>query len=301
MEVSFFMFNIDMLFLEWMTSFEGSVLTTFFKLVSILANETLYLVIISFLYWCVSKRKAFHMIVMLCFSGYIGIVIKEFMKIPRPYTYDGIQSLYEKSAAGYSFPSMHVHLATTFWDSFMILCKKRIIWIIGIVFIILVATSRLYLRVHWLSDIIGAVLISVIVVYLYTKVTVELSDKKFILLQRIVLAVSLILYFMTYQIDNFKLLGVLTGSTIGIMLENHFIKMNETNNLKIQVSKTVLGLSILLVVQLLLKKVIPDMYYLRYVLTGITITFLCPFMFHMLRLKNMSANKYKNSSNKNEV
>ena len=104
------------------------------------------------------------------------------------------------------------------------------------------------------------------------------------MLQRIVLVVSLILYFMTDQIDNFKLLGVLTGSTIGIMLENHFIKMNETDNLKIQVSKTVLGLSILLVVHPI-KKVIPDMYYLRYVLTGFTITFLCPFMFHMLRIK----------------
>ncbi|HFJ9468030.1 phosphatase PAP2 family protein [Bacillus paranthracis] len=283
------MFNIDMLFLEWMISLEGSVLTAFFKLVSIIANETLYLIVISISYWCVSKRKAFHMIVMLCFSGYIGIVIKEFMKIPRPYTYDGIQSLYEKSAASYSFPSTHVQLATTFWGSFMILCKKRIVWIIGIVFIILVAISRLYLRVHWLSDIIGAVLFSVIVVYLYTKVTMELSDRKFILLQRIILAVSLIMYVMTSQVDNLKLLGVLTGSTIGIMLENHFINMNESNDFKMQVVKTVLGLSILLVVQLLLKKVIPDMYYLRYVLTGFTITFLCPFMFHMLRIKNVSS------------
>ena len=283
------MFNIDMLFLEWMISLEGSVLTAFFKLVSIIANETLYLIVISISYWCVSKRKAFHMIVMLCFSGYIGIVIKEFMKIPRPYTYDGIQSLYEKSAASYSFPSTHVQLATTFWGSFMILCKKRIVWIIGIVFIILVAISRLYLRVHWLSDIIGAVLFSVIVVYLYTKVTMGLSDRKFILLQRIILAVSLIMYVMTSQVDNLKLLGVLTGSTIGIMLENHFINMNESNDFKMQVVKTVLGLSILLVVQLLLKKVIPDMYYLRYVLTGFTITFLCPFMFHMLRIKNVSS------------
>ncbi|PGS12186.1 phosphatidic acid phosphatase [Bacillus cereus] len=279
------MFNIDMLFLEWMTSLEGSVLTTFFKLVSSIANETLYLIIISILYWCVSKRKAFHMIVILCFSGYMGLVVKEFMKIPRPYTYDGIQALYEKSAAGYSFPSTHVQLATTFWGSFMILCKKRIIWIIGIIFIILVTTSRLYLRVHWLSDIIGAVLISVIVVYLYTKVTVKLSDRKFILLQRIVLVFSLIMYFMTDQIDNFKLLGVLTGSTIGIMLENHFIKMNENNNLKMQVIKTVLGLSVMLIMQFILKKVIPDMHYLRYVLTGITITFLCPFIFRILRLE----------------
>ncbi len=285
MEVSFFMVNIDMLLLEWMTSFEGSVLTTFFKLVSSLANETLYLVIISFLYWCVSKRKAFHMIVMLCFSGYIGIMVKEFMKIPRPYTYDGIEALYEKSAAGYSFPSTHVQLSTTFWGSFMILCKKRIVWIIGIIFIILVAISRLYLRVHWLSDIIGAVLFSVIVVYLYTKVTMGLSDRKFILLQRIILAVSLIMYVMTSQVDNLKLLGVLTGSTIGIMLENHFINMNESNDFKMQVVKTVLGLSIMLIMQFILKKVIPDMYYLRYAVTGITITFLCPFMFHMLRLK----------------
>ncbi|HDR4898964.1 TPA: phosphatase PAP2 family protein [Bacillus cereus] len=279
------MVNIDMLLLEWMTSFEGSVLTTFFKLVSSLANETLYLVIISFLYWCVSKRKAFHMIVMLCFSGYIGIMVKEFMKIPRPYTYDGIEALYEKSAAGYSFPSTHVQLSTTFWGSFMILCKKRIVWIIGIIFIILVAISRLYLRVHWLSDIIGAVLFSVIVVYLYTKVTMGLSDRKFILLQRIILAVSLIMYVMTSQVDNLKLLGVLTGSTIGIMLDNHFINMNESNDFKMQVVKTVLGLSIMLIMQFILKKVIPDMYYLRYAVTGITITFLCPFMFHMLRLK----------------
>ncbi|MDA1583971.1 phosphatase PAP2 family protein [Bacillus cereus group sp. TH230-1LC] len=279
------MFNIDMLFLEWMISLEGSVLTAFFKLVSIIANETLYLIVISISYWCVSKRKAFHMIVMLCFSGYIGIVIKEFMKIPRPYTYDGIQSLYEKSAASYSFPSTHVQLATTFWGSFVILCKKRIIWIIGIVFIILVAISRLYLCVHWLSDIIGAVLFSVIVVYLYTKVTMGLSDRKFILLQRIILAVSLIMYVMTSQVDNLKLLGVLTGSTIGIMLENHFINMNESNDFKMQVVKTVLGLSIMLIMQFILKKVIPDMYYLRYAVTGITITFLCPFIFHMLRLK----------------
>ncbi|PEM49744.1 hypothetical protein CN618_17515 [Bacillus wiedmannii] len=100
----------------------------------------------------------------------------------------------------------------------------------------------------------GAILISVIVVYLYTKVTGELSDRKFILLQRIVLAVSLTMYFMTDQIDNLKLLGVLTGSTIGIMLENHFIKISESNNLKIQVVKTVLGLSFMLMIQLILKK-----------------------------------------------
>ncbi|MDG1621560.1 phosphatase PAP2 family protein, partial [Bacillus mobilis] len=261
------MFNIDILFLEWMTSMEGSMLTILFKFISSIANETLYLVIISILYWCVSKRKAFHMIVMLCFSGYIGIVVKEFMKIPRPYTYDGVQALYEKSAAGYSFPSTHVQLGATFWSSFMSLYKKRIIWIIGIIFIILIAFSRLYLRVHWLSDIVGAVLISIIVVYLYMKVTVGLSDRKFILLQRIVLAVSLIMYFMTDNIDNFKLLGVLTGSTIGIMLENQFIKMNENNNFKIQVVKTVVGLSFMFMIQLILKKVIPDMYYIRYVLT----------------------------------
>lgn len=81
-----------------------------------------------------------------------------------------------------------------------------------------------------------------------------LSDRKFILLQRIILAVSLIMYVMTSQVDNLKLLGVLTGSTIGIMLENHFINMNESNDFKMQVVKTVLGLSIMLIMQFILKK-----------------------------------------------
>ncbi|SCN44483.1 PAP2 family phosphatase [Bacillus cereus] len=45
-------------------------------------------------------------------------------------------------------------------------------------------------------------------------------------------------------------------------------------------------ISFMLMMQLILKKVIPDMYYVRYALTGMTITFLCPFMFHMLRLKS---------------
>ncbi len=98
-------------------------------------NETLYLVIISIIYWSVSKRKAFHMVVILYLSGYIGIAVKDFMKIPRPYTCDGISTLYEKSASGYSFPSTHVQLATTFWGSFMTLCQKRIIWSMGAIFI----------------------------------------------------------------------------------------------------------------------------------------------------------------------
>lgn len=97
------------------------------------------------------------------------------------------------------------------------------------------------------------------------------------------------MYFMTDQIDNLKLLGVLTGATIGIILDNRFIKMNENNNFKIQVVKTVIGFSFMFMIQLILKKVIPDMYYLRYVLTGITITFLCPFLFRLLRLKNVSS------------
>lgn len=54
-----------------------------------------------------------------------------------------------------------------------------------------------------------------------------------------------------------------------------------------QVVKIVLGLSFMFMMQFILKKVIPNMYYLRYVLTGITITFLCPFIFQMLRLKNV--------------
>ncbi|WBO93173.1 phosphatase PAP2 family protein (plasmid) [Bacillus tropicus] len=278
------MFNFNLNVLDLMLSLENPVLTFLFKWISKLASETLYLIIISMIYWCISKRKAFHMINVICLTGYISIITKGFLKIPRPFTYDGIHSLYEESAKGYSFPSTHVQLATTFWSSLMVLFKKKIVYLIGIVFIVLVAISRLYLRVHWFSDVVGSIILGVVIIYLYVKFIVKISDRKLLFLQWGIVMFSLIAYYFTDQVDNFKLLGITTGTTMGMILENKFVNINEKNVFIVQVCKIIIGIIIIMAMQVILKKSIPDLIFVRYALVGFSITFICPYVFRIFRI-----------------
>ncbi|WP_410982413.1 hypothetical protein [Bacillus cereus] len=52
-------------------------------------------------------------------------------------------------------------------------------------------------------------------------------------LQIIVLIFSIAVYCLTDQMDNYNVMDVITGATIGVMLEGQFIQMKENNILKL--------------------------------------------------------------------
>ena len=100
-------------------------------------------------------------------NSLIFLLIKEIIQRERP-----ISQLIEIS--GYSFPSGHATLSTTLAFSLYLILKDKVIYnklllIICIVFPILISFSRVYLCVHYLSDIIAGIalgLIWVSVIYL---------------------------------------------------------------------------------------------------------------------------------------
>ena len=44
--------------------------------------------------------------------------VKEFFKVQRPIGVDGIESMRVSTATGYSFPSGHTQIGTTFWGEY---------------------------------------------------------------------------------------------------------------------------------------------------------------------------------------
>ena len=140
-------------------------LTAFFEAISLLGSW--YGFIITFLVFLFFSRRF-----ALCFGGTFlgGVAFNYLLKVlidrPRPYeTYSNIISF--SDAMGQSMPSNHAFCATViaificFFVSRMVSCKwvKGACYAIMSVVVILVGISRMYLGVHYISDIVAGITI----------------------------------------------------------------------------------------------------------------------------------------------
>lgn len=105
-----------------------------------------------------------------------SVFFKNLLARSRP-----LESVFHVSRVGYSFPSGHALLSIIFYGTVGFFCahlvqqqwQKRIIVILSSIIILLIGFSRMFLGVHWFSDVLagwtlgGACLIGVIGVFNY--------------------------------------------------------------------------------------------------------------------------------------
>ena len=151
-------------FLYLLEGLRNPVLDFFFETITHLGEETLFLVIAIFIFWCVDKREGYFVL----FSGFFGTIINQAAKltfrIDRPWIKDPDFTVVGDAkieATGYSFPSGHTqNIASTFGAIAAYNHKKRAVNIISIVIIALVAFSRMYLGVHTPLDVVVSLLVA---------------------------------------------------------------------------------------------------------------------------------------------
>ncbi len=86
-------------------------------------------------------------------AGFGGVGMSELMKkiMKRPRPKNSLQKM-----RSHSFPSGHVTMSTLFYGMLIFLFKPGFFaTILLILLVILIAKSRVYLRVHWLSDVLA--------------------------------------------------------------------------------------------------------------------------------------------------
>jgi membrane-associated phospholipid phosphatase len=85
-------------------------------------------------------------------------------------------SLAERMAT--SFPSGHTAVATTVVIMLALLLRRRWIWVVGTVWVVLMMWSRTYLHAHWLSDVVAGLLEGIAVATLVWVAAEALRDRQ---------------------------------------------------------------------------------------------------------------------------
>ncbi|XMB86793.1 phosphatase PAP2 family protein [Mycoplasmatota bacterium WC44] len=257
----------------------------FFEVITMFGEELIYIVIFAIAYWCWDKREATKLILVFLLSAIVNGGLKSIIMRERPIGYDGVITLREHTATGSSFPSGHTQGATTFFYYVANKFKKTWVTVSSWIMIFLVALSRLYLGLHWISDVIAAVIVAIAMVHFGLMLFAKVTTKKLISVLVIVNILLTVFWNEIYVLNT----AIITGAVVGILIERKYINFDTRSKVVTQIIKTILGLSVALVIKEGTKLVVPDTLmfdYIRYILMGLWVSAGAPLVFKKLRLSD---------------
>lgn len=122
------------------------------------------------------KREGFTIAVALIIFSVLGLLIlKPIIARPRPFVAQGVDILI-KEPMGFSFPSGHTGSSFAAASVIYFYNKKR--GLLALILATLIAFSRMYLFVHYPSDIVGGLILGIISYRIAIKITNEMLKKK---------------------------------------------------------------------------------------------------------------------------
>lgn len=155
-----YMYKIDWNIYYTVQLLNSNIMTNFFKVCSFLGGTYFYITLVIILMIIKNKKEIWIGIHLLVIQG-INRIIKYLVKRPRP-----PKVLHLVNESNYSFPSGHSMSAMIGYGLLIVEVansnfkyKKFFIFILGLM-IFLIGLSRIYLGVHYFSDVIGGFLLS---------------------------------------------------------------------------------------------------------------------------------------------
>lgn len=200
-----------------------------FESVTFLGEHTVLVAILAVVYFMFDKQLAKRVMFVTMASLSINGVVKNIVKLPRPFSTGKVSCVRPETATGYSFPSGHTQNVATWSTAFAHKLGKLWIALLSVIITLAVAFSRAYLGAHYISDVItGAVLgfaLAVVFGILYDKV----KDKNVLYAASVLAMTPFVLFFLIeadlHFADFYKFYGMLTGLFCASAFEEKYVDL----------------------------------------------------------------------------
>ncbi|WP_371360840.1 phosphatase PAP2 family protein [Sporomusa malonica] len=265
---------------------------TIFRGITLLGHEEFYLLVLPLILWCMDFRIGVRLSFVVLLSHYVNISAKDFFAEPRPFIFRPEVQLFP--ADGYSLPSNHAQTGLVFWLALAWLAQKRYLWLIGGGLALLIGFSRVYLGVHFPTDVLAGWGLGAILLLGFGLIEPLLAAWVGWLRPRHqgVLAIlgPIFLFWLHPCKESASVVAALSGAGIGLILAQQYfitaglVPQGEWPKLA---GRVFVGLTGLIIIWAGLKMVFPHenndyfLYfrYIRYWLAGIWLTLGAPWLF----------------------
>ncbi len=196
------------------------------RAVTFLGDTEFFLLLLPLVYWVVDRQVGMRLAILFLLSAFVNVLAKEFAGQPRPFAYDPrVEQLVD--AGPYGIPSGHTQSAVVVWGWLAISFRRRWLWALAAALMVLVPVSRMYLGVHFPTDLVGGYALGAVVLVAFVRWWPEVEGWlcRLTLAARLALvtAVPLVAVLIRTSEDGVATGGALLGMSVGFVLERELV------------------------------------------------------------------------------
>lgn len=223
--------------------------TPFFRFLTLIGNEEFMLMVGPLLLWCINKAWGVGLLVALLGSQGVNVILKEWLRVPRPFLMQG-RILQLDDPGGWSLPSGHAQNSTVIWLYLAAQARRGWFWILTVLLVLGIGLSRVYLGVHYPSDVlvgfgVGLVFLGVLLAATPAVIAWVMRQRSLLWLVGVVVAGVVLCVLQPYP-DFIAAMATLCCGIVGVMLERERVRFTVNGPLWQRVLRYVIGLIIVL-------------------------------------------------------
>ncbi|HEY9054195.1 MAG TPA: phosphatase PAP2 family protein [Rectinemataceae bacterium] len=281
-------------FVRGMQAFFGMSFVLPMKVITFLGSEAFVLASLPLLYWCVDRRKGARLAIVVLVSVFLNLFAKNLVLQPRPYDIDPAVGLDKELTTG--FPSGHSQTSVTFWGAMLDILPRGLGLAAFIALPILVGISRVYLGVHFPTDVLGGWVLGLLVLGLYRAFgeKVEAMLRKLNTSMRMLVVAILALGMNAALPEHTNMGGAFFGGSAGFILLSGGSRWAflTDGSLGRRTARYLIGMTGTLALYILPKLLVGDSFpaqaalirFLRYAIVGFWVAYGAPRLFLALKL-----------------